>query len=85
MLLGIAFQAGGFIAASFTSRIWQLYLSQGLLVGLGIGFTWIPSNPVTSQWFDKKRGIAYGIVMMGSSVGGLTIPLMLRFLFENLG
>ena len=34
--------AGGYIAASFAKQIWQLYLTQGLLVGLGIGSMFIP-------------------------------------------
>ena len=37
MTAGVVFIAGGFIAASFAKQIWQLYLSQGLCVGLGIG------------------------------------------------
>lgn len=35
MLAGITMFAGGFIAASFAHKTWQLYLSQGVLVGLG--------------------------------------------------
>lgn len=35
MLAGIAMFSGGFIAASFAHETWQLYLSQGVLIGLG--------------------------------------------------
>lgn len=35
MLAGTVMFAGGFIAASFAHETWQLYLSQGVLIGLG--------------------------------------------------
>ncbi|KAJ5111846.1 hypothetical protein NUU61_001476 [Penicillium alfredii] len=71
MLLGLGFLATGYISASFSERIWQLYLSQGILVGFGVGFIYIPSIVIVSQWFDKKRSLANGISAAGSGIGGL--------------
>ena len=70
MIVGIGFQFGGFIAASFANRIWQLHISQGILIGCGIGFLYIPSLPILSQWFVKRRSLANGISAAGSGVGG---------------
>ena len=70
MIAGVVFQTSGFISASFASRIWQLYLAQGVLLGCGIGFLYIPSLPVLSQWFVKRRSLANGISAAGSGVGG---------------
>ncbi|KAI4607802.1 hypothetical protein J4E83_009344 [Alternaria metachromatica] len=70
MCCGLVLQLGGFIAASFATRIWQLHLSQGVLIGCGIGFLYIPCLPVLSQWFDRKRSLANGISAAGSGVGG---------------
>ncbi|THV80498.1 MFS general substrate transporter [Aureobasidium pullulans] len=70
MSIGIAFQTAGFIGASFAIRIWQLYLTQGLLVGFGIGFLYIPSTAILSQWFKRRRSLANGISSAGSGVGG---------------
>jgi MFS family permease len=71
MALGCLLLSGGFIAASFAHTIWQLYLTQGILVGLGVGFTYVPSIAVISQWFGKKRSLANGISSAGSGIGGL--------------
>lgn len=71
MLIGALLQCGGFVAASFAARIWQLHLSQGVLIGAGIGFLYIPSLPILSQWFVKKRSLANGISAAGSGVGGV--------------
>ncbi|KAF1991956.1 major facilitator superfamily protein [Aulographum hederae CBS 113979] len=58
---GSILQCGGYVAASFATRIWHLYLSQGLLVGCGIGFI----------WFSRKRSVANGISSAGSGIGGV--------------
>lgn len=71
MLIGALLQCSGFIAASFATRIWQLHLSQGVLIGAGIGFLYTPSLPILSQWFMKKRSLANGISAAGSGVGGV--------------
>ncbi|KAJ4566211.1 hypothetical protein HRR85_009132 [Exophiala dermatitidis] len=71
MMVGAAMFGGGFIAASFASRIWHLYLSQGALVGLGVGFVYVPSIAVLSQWFARRRSLANGISAAGSGIGGL--------------
>jgi MFS family permease len=72
MYLGIFLHVSGFIAASFArNHIYQLYLSQGVLVGLGIGFLWIPSIAVLPQWFDKRRSVAVGISSSGAGIGGI--------------
>ncbi|KAL6241341.1 hypothetical protein RBB50_011814 [Rhinocladiella similis] len=71
MMVGAAMFGGGFIAASFASHIWHLYLSQGALVGLGVGFVYVPSIAVLSQWFARRRSLANGISAAGSGIGGL--------------
>ncbi|KAK7185551.1 major facilitator superfamily transporter [Paraphaeosphaeria sporulosa] len=70
MIAGLVFESGGFIAASFATRIWQLHLSQGVLIGCGIGCLYIPSLPILSQWFVHRRSLANGISAAGSGVGG---------------
>ena len=37
MAVGIVLQTTGYVTAGFASRIWQLMITQGVLVGLGIG------------------------------------------------
>jgi MFS family permease len=70
MVAGLIFQSGGFIAASFATRVWQLHICQGVLIGCGIGFLYIPSLPILSQWFVRRRSLANGISAAGSGVGG---------------
>ncbi|SCO40020.1 related to monocarboxylate transporter [Fusarium fujikuroi] len=70
VLLGCFLQSIGYVTAPFASKIWHLYLTQGALVGSGIGFIIVPSTAVLSQWFSKRRSMANGISSAGSGVGG---------------
>lgn len=70
MPIGIILQSVGYITAGFTTEVWQLFLSQGIAVGIGIGFIYIPSLPILSQWFESRRSLANGISSAGSGFGG---------------
>jgi MFS family permease len=85
MLIGAAMLSGGFISASFASHIWHLYLSQGALVGLGVGFIYVPSMAILPQWFVRSRSLANGISAAGSGIGGLIFSLATGAMIENIG
>lgn len=84
LVIGVVLQTTGFVAASFATKIWHLYLSQGICVGVGVGFLFIPSVAVTSQWFSKKRSLANSINSAGSGLGGIIISFATRPMIENL-
>lgn len=70
MVAGCLLQAIGYLTAPLASRLWHLYLTQGALVGVGIGCMVIPSTAALSQWFSARRSIANGIGSAGSGIGG---------------
>ncbi|KAK7955089.1 MFS general substrate transporter [Apiospora saccharicola] len=85
MLAGVALLPTGFIAASFAQRVWHLYLSQGLCVGLGIGLIYIPATAIIPQWFERKRSLANGICAAGSGVGGLIVCFSTQAMLDHVG
>ncbi|KZT27485.1 MFS general substrate transporter [Neolentinus lepideus HHB14362 ss-1] len=84
MLIGVALQVGGLIAASFTKEIWQLFLSQGVACGTGMGFIFVSIIGIPSQWFSRRRGMANGVVTAGSGVGGIIWALGTNAIIRNL-
>ncbi|KAM3499936.1 hypothetical protein MY10362_006844 [Beauveria mimosiformis] len=79
MLSGTFLCLAAFIACSFATEFYQLLLAQGLLFGLGCALF------AVSEWFDKKRGIALGLVVSGASAGGILWPMVLNKLFLQIG
>ncbi|KAK0467019.1 major facilitator superfamily domain-containing protein [Desarmillaria tabescens] len=73
------------IIASFSTQVWHLYLTQGLLFGIGSGFAFIPAVCIPSQWFTKHRGLATGIAASGYGVGGLVLSPITQKLIDHLG
>ncbi|KAI8975830.1 major facilitator superfamily domain-containing protein [Trametes punicea] len=59
-------------------QYYQIFLSQGLGVGIGAGMMYIPSVAIVSQYFLKKRALAMTIVASGSSLGAVVHPIMLN-------
>lgn len=60
---------------SLCKEYWQFMLVQAVIMGTLQGFMQIPAFAAVSHYFDKKRAAALGIVVAGSSVGGVVIPI----------
>ncbi|KAI9492498.1 major facilitator superfamily domain-containing protein [Zychaea mexicana] len=85
MLIGAFISPLGLILASFNTALWQLYLTQGLLVGIGGAFVFSPSLTLPPQWFTKNRALACGIAVSGSGIGGVAISPMTQSLIDSMG
>jgi MFS family permease len=85
MYLGILLWLAGWIAASYSHNYWQLFLSQGILVGLGAGLNWLPAAPILPQWFSRKRSLAQGLASSGSGTIGVIYAVATTPMIENLG
>ncbi|MCJ1330040.1 Tubulin beta chain (Beta tubulin) [Thelotrema lepadinum] len=85
LLTGVFFETLSLITASFTREIWQLFLSQGVCFGLGLGFLFVGSVGIVPQWFSTKRSLANGIGTAGSGLGGLTYSLASGAMIESIG
>jgi len=55
----------------------------GVLGGISTGCTYISSLIVIAEYFDKKIGIATGIVMAGSGVGNFFLPMGIEYFIHN--
>lgn len=84
LLTGAIFEALALVGASFTHRIWQLFLSQGICFGMGMGFLFVGSVGIVPQWFTTKRSLANGIASAGSGLGGMMYSLATNAMIQSL-
>jgi len=70
---------------SLCRQYWQVLLCQGIGAGIGIGLVYLPSISIISQYFSKRRALAIGIALTGSSGGGIVFPFMLNNLIGTHG
>ncbi|KAH7563398.1 hypothetical protein BM1_00445 [Bipolaris maydis] len=58
-------------------QFWLVFMTHGFLMGLSMAFGVQPALTVVGQHFKERRGLALGVVSMGSALGGIGFPVML--------
>jgi len=73
----------GYALMSVTNAPWQLYIFYGVIVGTGVGFSYLPIASVVSRWFVRRRGMALGITVAGVGIGTLVLVPFAQFLITK--
>ena len=83
---GVCIMALSHLLASFAvNNFIGLLLTAGLTMGIGVSLCFITVTSVPSQYFNRKRGLANGIVFAGGGLGGATMSFMNEALIHKLG
>ncbi|PQE32765.1 MFS monocarboxylate transporter protein [Rutstroemia sp. NJR-2017a WRK4] len=85
LIVGTFLVAFGMMMTSLATEYWQLFLAQGLVVGLGTGCLFLPSVAIVATYFSTKRALATGITAAGGSVGSVIYPIVFRKLQPKIG
>ena len=65
----------GFMLSYFINALWQLWLLQGICVGVGLAGVMIPFTSCVIRWFKTRAGFINGIVFAGVGAGMVVLPL----------
>jgi len=84
LFIGIFLQTVSLVGASFAKQIWQLFLSQGVCFGCGMGFMFVASVGIVPQYFTTHRSLANGLSAAGSGLGGLVYSLATNAMITNI-
>ena len=83
VILGGVCSAAGFCLISVATSFWQIILIHASLLPIGMVLCGpLPSQTMVSKWFTDRRGLALGLSAMGTSLGGLAIPLLTNLFIE---
>ncbi|WWC61154.1 uncharacterized protein I303_103733 [Kwoniella dejecticola CBS 10117] len=66
----------GYCLLSLCTRYYQIFLCHTTLIPVGMNFMFIAPLGVIGQWFSKKRGLAFGTIATGASIGAIVWPLI---------
>src|SRR5689334_22759413 len=75
--LGALMSGAGWIASAYITNLMSLYLTYGLLCGVGTGIVYIGIIGLMVRWFPERRGFATGVVAAGYGFGAIltTFPI----------
>lgn len=70
---------------SLSHKYYQLFLSQAIVSAIGSSAVFNCCMSCLVSWFAKKRAMAFGIMVSGSSLGGVVLPIMMDKLIKQVG
>lgn len=83
--IGCVIQTVGYILASFSTKFWQIYMTQGVMIGFSFLMIFIPATMVLSTWFTTRKATSMGIAISGVGLGGLVFSLSAGALIQRTG
>jgi MFS transporter, OFA family, oxalate/formate antiporter len=82
---GLLYGAGVFLASFSANKLWWLYLSYGVIGGIGLGFSYIVPVSVLVKWFPDRRGLITGVAVGGFGAGALVTAPVAQRLIHSVG
>lgn len=82
ILAGLLLCLGFFLCSRLSGQILMLYLSFGVLGGLGVGMTYNAVIATVGAWFPDKKGTCSGILMMSFGVSSLLLGKVADAMFS---
>ncbi|KAI3339259.1 putative MFS monocarboxylate transporter [Ustulina deusta] len=85
LIIGSIGQLLAIFLSSLCSQYYQLFLTQAVLLGASTSLILTPCAAVVARRLPHRRGLALGITIGGSSIGGIIWPIMLQQLLYTRG
>ncbi|MEH6549641.1 MAG: MFS transporter [Pseudomonadales bacterium] len=84
--IGSLIMSAAMLLLSLATSINQFIAIFGVMMCLAMATTGpIPNNTVVSRWFSNNRGKALGFAALGTSIGGMAIPLLMTWWLDAFG
>uniref|UniRef100_A0A3B4WKD1 Monocarboxylate transporter 7 n=1 Tax=Seriola lalandi dorsalis TaxID=1841481 RepID=A0A3B4WKD1_SERLL len=85
VMIGGLLISTGTIATSFTNSINQMYITYGLVAGLGYCLTFLPTVTILSKYFSRRRALVTAVASMGESLSMFALAPAFSALRDHIG
>jgi len=83
---GIILSLGFFLASfSHADYAWLLWITYGVMGGLGMGFTYSTTIACSQKWYPHKKGLVTGIIVSSLGLGGVLFTPIVESLILAFG
>ncbi|KAK1488935.1 ATPase [Colletotrichum cuscutae] len=83
LCIGSIGQLFALFMTSLCKQYYQVFLAQGILLGVSMSLIFCPPVAVVSRRIPHRRGLALGLTIGGSSIGGIIWPILLEQLLNK--
>jgi MFS family permease len=77
------FLGAGYLLMSQISSLWQIFLFEGVFIGIGMSGLYAPLLGMVARWFVKRRGLMTGVVLAGLGLGQFAAPPVISRLIDS--
>ena len=85
-LVGAALTGLSFLLSAFSTRVWQLIVTQGIISAFGCSLMYSPVTLSLGEWFDTdNRALVYGLVLSCKGLVGTACPFIFRAMINKQG
>ena len=83
---GMGAFALGFVLIAMATAAWQIIVVYGTFISAGLALAGpLAAQTLAAKWFGVRRGRAIGLVAVGTSIGGMLLPLWATLLLAEIG
>lgn len=83
--LGVGIMCLALGLSSLSTNVTHLIITQGVIYALGGSIAYSPCILLMEDWFDKRRGLAFGVMWAGTGLGGVVLPIVMQQLLDRYG
>jgi MFS family permease len=73
------------LTLSFTRTLWEIYFFYAVTGFFGCGSGPVAYGTTVARWFDKRRGLALAVMMLGIGIGATVMPSLVQHLIASFG
>ena len=85
-LCGAVLTCISFVLSSFSTNVWHLVVTQGVMAALGCALIYSPTTLSLGEWSkSSNRAVAYGVTLSCKNIVGSTCPFLFRGLLDRYG
>ncbi|KAG5262851.1 hypothetical protein AALO_G00279590 [Alosa alosa] len=82
VILGGLLASTGLVLSSLATSLEFLYLSLGVLTGVGFALSYTPAISMVGAYFSERKALAFGIAMSGSGIGTFILAPVVQLLID---
>ncbi len=80
---GLVYAAGYLVASMYTDNIAMMYMTYGVIGGIGLGLAYVCPLAAAVKWFPDKKGLVSGIAVAGFGAGAFIFTQVGTFIIKE--